>query len=482
MENPLSQKEYGNFIGGEFIPSKSGQTFDVINPATKQVIAKVQRSQAEDIDVAVETAQKAFLGPWGDLTPTERAGYLFKIQKVIEDNAEKLALIESMDNGKTLAETSGADIPLSADHFRYFAAVALTHEDTHVDLPGQHSKITSEALGAVGMIIPWNFPLLMFAWKAAPALAAGNTMVVKIAEQTPLSVLELMSMIQDILPAGVLNIVTGLGEEAGAALASHTGIRKLAFTGSTAVGRLVAVQAAKNGIPCTTELGGKSPVVVMPDADLDEAAKIVVLASTFNQGEVCTCGSRVLVHESIRDQLIPKVVELMKAIVVGNPLDPNSTIGAVASEEQFNKITSYIEHAKSNPEMEILCGLEDVSDEGYFIRPMLVLTSNDSKLAQEEIFGPVLSMITFKDEAEAIQIANDTTYGLGATVISNDLNVVDRMTSKHGIQAGRIWVNQHHTYPSHAPFGGYKDSGIGRETHKMIYDSYTQSKNVLMAR
>lgn len=482
MKSAITEKEYGNFIGGKWVKSQSGQTLKSINPATKQIIAEFQRSNADDINVAVKEAQKAFEGPWINTTFTDRAAYLFKIQKIIEENKDQLSLVEALDNGKPLNETTNADIPLAADHFNYFGSVARTFQDNHIDLPGMHSKNTSEPLGVVGMIIPWNFPLLMFAWKVAPALAAGNTIVIKPAEQTSLAALELMKLISDVLPPGVLNVVTGLGHEAGDALASHTDIRKLAFTGSTEIGRLVAVKAAQNSIPCTTELGGKSPLLIFPDADLDEAAKIAVSAATFNQGEVCTCGSRLLVHEDIRDELSSRIVKLMKEIKVGDPLNPETQMGAVASEEQFNKIHGFIKHAKENPELEILCGLEEVSQDGYFIRPMLVLTDNKSMLAKEEIFGPVLSLITFKDEAEAIEIANDTMYGLGGGLITKDEARIERITGKHGIKAGRIWVNMYHAYPAHAPFGGYKESGIGRETHLGMISAYTQNKNVLIQR
>lgn len=483
MNNVLTETTYLNFIGGQWHQSASGQTLKTINPSNKETLAEFQRSNAEDVDLAVKAAQEAFDGEWGKTTFTERSKYLFDIQKAIQDNAEQLALVEAMDNGKSINETTAADIPLSADHFEYFGSVARTFQDNHIGLPGADSINISVPLGVVGAIIPWNFPLLMFAWKVAPALAAGNTVVMKVAEQTPLSVLELLKKIQTILPAGVLNVVTGLGEEAGAALASHTGIRKLAFTGSSVVGRMVAIEAAKNGIPCTTELGGKSPVIVLPDADLEKAAQIVVSAATFNQGEVCTCGSRVLVHESIKDELIPLVVKLMNEVKVGDALDTDNTIGAVVSKEQFDKINSYIEYAQNHPDIEVLCGGKaDENATGYFIQPTLVLSDNSSKLAQEEIFGPVLTMITYKDEDHALEIANDTSYGLGATIITDSADAIAKFTGRNGIQAGRVWVNTHHLYPAHAPFGGFKDSGIGRETHLSMIAAYTQNKNILIAR
>jgi aldehyde dehydrogenase len=476
--------EYNNYIGGQFVPAKSGLVIESINPSNKQVLATIPRSGAEDVNAAVSAAKIASKGEWLDTTYTERAEYLFKIQQAILDNADRLAMLEALDNGKPLSETTGADIPLCAKHFSYFAAVGLTHQDTHIDLPGQNSKNTAEPLGVVAMITPWNFPLLMFSWKIAPALITGNTIVIKPAEQTSLSALELMKIINGILPAGVLNVVTGLGSEAGAALATNKDIRKLAFTGSTVTGNIVTVEAAKNNIPCTTELGGKSPVFVFEDANLDEAAAGIVSAFTFNQGEVCTAGTRAFIQESIRDEMLELILEKAKAIKVGNPLDPQNTMGAIVSEAQFNKVQSYINYAAEDQNMEILCGpSEEVSSEGYFIRPTVVLTDNKSKLSTEEIFGPVLSLMTFKGEDDAIEMANDSLYSLGAGLWTNDFARVERMTGKRGICAGRIWHNQHHTYDAHSPFGGHTPgSGNGRETHMMMCAPYTKNKNVCSKR
>ncbi|MEY8198331.1 MAG: aldehyde dehydrogenase family protein [Colwellia sp.] len=482
QKDVLSEKIYKHFINGEWVESNSGELLQSINPANKQHLADFQRGNKDDIDRAVDAAQKAFDGPWLDTTFTDRAQYLFEIEKIIKENHKMLATIETLDNGKPFSETDNADIALVADHFQYFGSACRTFQETHIDLPGQHALNKSVPLGVVGMIIPWNFPLLMFAWKIAPALAAGNTIVIKPAEQTSLTALELMKKIAGVLPAGVLNIVTGVGSEAGDALASHKAIRKLAFTGSTAIGHMVALKAAQNGIPCTTELGGKSPVIVFPDADLDAAAAGAVSAITFNQGEVCSAGSRVLVEESIAEEFQQRMVEIMKNIKVGNPFDAENTMGAVVSKEQFDKIQKYISYANDTAELEVLCGNEPVSSEGFFVRPMLVLSNNDSKLAKEEIFGPVLSMITFKDEEEALAIANDTSYGLGAGLWTKDESLIARMTGKRGIQAGRIWVNQHHTYSAHTQFGGFKDSGIGRETSLEMLSAYTQNISVCIKR
>jgi aldehyde dehydrogenase len=426
---------------------------------------------------------------WGKTSPIERQNVLLKVADLIEANLEKLAVSETWDNGKAVRETLAADVPLSADHFRYFAGCIRSQEGSI----GEIDETTvayhfHEPLGVVGQIIPWNFPLLMAAWKIAPALAAGNSIVLKPAEATPLSILILLECIAEALPPGVLNVVNGFGGEAGQALASSTRIAKIAFTGSTPVGSHIMKCAAENIIPSTTELGGKSPNVYFNDVmDQDDefvskAVEGAVLAF-FNQGEVCTCPSRLLVQEDIADAFLAKVVDRIGQIKRGNPLDTDTMVGAQASQEQFDKILGYIDIGREEG-AEVLTGggiekLDGDFGSGYYIKPTLLKGTNDMRVFQEEIFGPVVSVTTFKDEAEALAIANDTEFGLGAGVWSRDTNIAYRMG--RGIQAGRVWMNCYHLYPAHAAFGGYKKSGVGRETHKMILDHYQQTKNMLVS-
>jgi aldehyde dehydrogenase len=419
----------------------------------------------------------------------ERSRILLKIADRIEENLEKLAVAETWDNGKAVRETLNADVPLAADHFRYFAGCIRAQEGTI----GEIDETTTayhyhEPLGVVGQIIPWNFPLLMAAWKLAPALAAGNCVVMKPAEATPVSILILMECIQDLLPKGVLNVVNGLGYVAGEALASSTRIAKIAFTGSTPVGSHIMKRAAENIIPSTTELGGKSPNVFFEDIMnqeedyINKAAEGMVLAF-FNQGEVCTCPSRALIQESIYDAFIEKVIERAKLIKRGNPLDTETQVGAQASQMQFEKIMGYVEIGKQEGAEVILGGnieqLGNEFDNGFYIEPTLMKGHNKMRIFQEEIFGPVVAVTTFKDEAEALSIANDTEFGLGAGVWTRDMNLAYRMG--RGIEAGRVWVNCYHHYPAHAAFGGYKKSGVGRETHKMVLEHYQQTKNLLVS-
>jgi|TARA_B110000008_G_scaffold28420_1_gene25503 aldehyde dehydrogenase len=482
------KKQYGNFIGGEFVAPVNGNYLDNVSPVNGEVFCQVARSDAADIEKALDAAHAA-ADAWGKTAVAERSNVLLRIADRMEQNLELLAVAETWDNGKAVRETLAADIPLAIDHFRYFAGCLRAQEGSMAELDETTvSYHVHEPLGVVGQIIPWNFPILMAAWKLGPALAAGNCVVMKPAEQTPASILVLMELIGDLLPPGVVNIVNGLGEEAGQALATSTRIAKLAFTGSTPVGQHILRCAAESLIPSTVELGGKSPNVYFEDVTqqeddyLSKAIEGMVLAF-FNQGEVCTCPSRALVQESIYDEFIAKVIERAKTIKRGNPLDTDVQVGAQASKEQYDRIMSYIDIGK-NEGAEVLIGgaaesLEGDLKTGYYIQPTVFKGNNKMRVFQEEIFGPVISVTTFKDEAEALEIANDTEFGLGAGVWTRDMNRAYRMG--RGIQAGRVWTNCYHAYPAHAAFGGYKKSGIGRETHKVALEHYQQTKNLLVS-
>ena len=486
--SPVAFKaKYDNYIGGDWVAPVDGQYFDNISPVDGQVFCQVARSNDKDINLALDAAHSA-RAAWGSTSVTERANILLKIADRIDANLEALAVAETWDNGKAVRETLNADVPLCADHFRYFAGCIRAQEGTMAEIDSSTvSYHVHEPLGVVGQIIPWNFPLLMACWKLGPALAAGNCVVMKPAEQTPASICVLLEIIGDLLPPGVLNIVQGYGAEAGQALATSTRIAKIAFTGSTAVGHHILRCAAETLIPSTVELGGKSPNIyfadVMDQNDdfISKAVEGMVLAF-FNQGEVCTCPSRALVHEDIYDQFMEKVIERTKAIVRGNPLDPNTMVGAQASREQFDKIMSYINIGREEG-AEVLIGgaAEQVDgfDGGFYIQPTFLKGTNDMRVFQEEIFGPVVGITTFKTEEEALAIANDTEYGLGAGLWTRDTNRAYRMA--RGIQAGRVWMNCYHAYPAHAAFGGYKKSGIGRETHKVALEHYQQTKNLLVS-
>jgi aldehyde dehydrogenase len=479
---------YGNYIGGQFVSPVKGQYFTNSSPVTGEEFAEFPRSTAEDIEKALDAAHAA-AGAWGRTSVQERAAVLLKIADRIEQNLEVLAVTETWDNGKPVRETLNADVPLSADHFRYYAGCIRAQEGS----AGEINENTvayhfHEPLGVVGQIIPWNFPLLMAAWKLAPALAAGNCIVLKPAEQTPLSITVLLELIGDLLPPGVLNVVHGFGREAGEALATSKRIAKIAFTGSTPVGAHILKCAAENIIPSTVELGGKSPNIFFEDimqaepAFIEKAAEGLVLAF-FNQGEVCTCPSRALIQESIYDDFMKVVMKKISQIKRGHPLDTETMVGAQASSQQFEKILSYLEIARSEG-AEVLTGgaaerLEGSLANGYYIQPTLLKGHNQMRVFQEEIFGPVVGVTTFKNEAEALAIANDTEFGLGAGVWTRDINRAYRMG--RGIQAGRVWTNCYHLYPAHAAFGGYKKSGVGRETHKMMLDHYQQTKNLLVS-
>jgi len=482
---PDFKESYDNFIGGEWVAPVDGRYFENFSPIDDKLIAKVAQSNTKDIDLAVEAGYKAF-ETWGKTSATQRSVVLNKIADKIEENLELLATAETWDNGKAIRETINADLPLTIDHFRYFASVIRSESGTVTDLDANTvSQEIHEPLGVVAQIIPWNFPLLMAAWKIAPAIAAGNCVVLKAAEQTPVSILMMMEVIQDVVPAGVINIVNGFGPEAGKPLATHPDIRKVGFTGETTTGKLIMQYASENIIPVTLELGGKSPnvffesVMDKDDEFLDKAIEGLVLFA-FNQGEVCTCPSRALIQESIYDKFMEKCLARIEAIKLGDPLEADTMMGAQASKDQYEKILHYVNVGKDEG-AELLIGGEAYDNpahpDGFYLKPTVFKGNNKMRIFQEEIFGPVLSVTTFKDEDEALEIANDTLYGLGAGVWTRDVHQMQKMT--RGIQAGRVWANCYHLYPSHASFGGYKKSGIGRETHMMMLNAYRHTKNVL---
>jgi aldehyde dehydrogenase len=479
---------YDNFIGGKWVAPVDGRYFDNISPITGKPVCQVARSQAADVELALDAAHKA-KDAWGNAAPAKRAEILNKIADRMQENLQVLASVETIDNGKPIRETSFADIPLAIDHFRYFAACGRAQEGSLSEI--DHDTVAyhyHEPLGVVGQIIPWNFPILMAAWKLAPALAAGNCVVLKPAEQTPMSIMVLMDLIGDLLPPGVLNVVNGFGVEAGKPLAQNKRISKVAFTGETTTGRLIMQYASENLIPVTLELGGKSPNIffadVMAEDDdfLDKALEGFTMFA-LNQGEVCTCPSRALVQKSIYDKFIEKAVARVKKVKQGNPLDADTMIGAQASNDQLEKILSYVDIGRKEG-AKLLTGGERAKlngelAEGYYVQPTVFEGHNKMRIFQEEIFGPVLSVTTFEDDAEAMSIANDTLYGLGAGIWTRTINRAYRFG--RGLQAGRVWTNCYHLYPAHAAFGGYKKSGIGRENHKMMLDHYQQTKNVLVS-
>ncbi|PNL16855.1 aldehyde dehydrogenase [Micrococcus sp. FDAARGOS_333] len=479
---------YEHYIGGEWVAPKKGQYFENITPVTGKAFTEVGRGTAEDIDAAIDAGWAAFES-WGKASVAERSGVLLKIADRMEENLEMLAVAETWDNGKAVRETLNADLPLAIDHFRYFAGAIRAQEgglsQIDDDTTAYHFH---EPLGVVGQIIPWNFPLLMGVWKLAPALAAGNCVVLKPAEQTPASIMVLMELIGDLLPPGVINVVNGFGLEAGKPLAQNPRIRKVAFTGETTTGRLIMQYASENIIPVTLELGGKSPniffedVMASDDAYWDKTQEGFTLFA-LNQGEVCTCPSRALVQESIADKFLETVVARTEKIKTGNPLDTDVMMGAQASNDQLEKILSYLDIGRQEG-AEVLTGggqaeMEGELAGGYYVQPTIFRGDNSMRIFQEEIFGPVVSMTTFKDFDDAMGIANDTLYGLGAGVWSRDGNTAYR--AGRAIQAGRVWVNNYHNYPAHAAFGGYKASGIGRENHKMMLEHYQQTKSMLVS-
>ncbi len=481
-------KRYDNFINGQWQPPRSGRYFTNTTPITGAVIGEIARSNADDVEAALDAAHAA-KDKWGNMSPAERSNIILKIADRMEANLELLATAETWDNGKPIRETMAADLPLAIDHFRYFAGVLRAQEGGISEI--DHDTIAyhfHEPLGVVGQIIPWNFPLLMACWKLAPALAAGNCVVLKPAEQTPAGIMVLLDLIGDLLPPGVLNVVNGFGLEAGKPLASNPRISKIAFTGETTTGRLIMQYASENLIPVTLELGGKSPNIFFADVAredddfFDKAIEGFVMFA-LNQGEVCTCPSRALIHESIYDKFMDRALARVKAIKQGDPRDSATMIGAQASSEQKEKILSYFDIGRKEG-AEVLTGgkAADLGGElssGYYIEPTVFRGNNKMRIFQEEIFGPVVSVTTFKDNDEALSIANDTLYGLGAGVWSREANTCYRFG--RAIKAGRVWTNCYHAYPAHAAFGGYKQSGIGRENHKMMLDHYQQTKNMLVS-
>jgi aldehyde dehydrogenase len=482
------RSRYDNYIGGEWVAPVKGQYFDNPSPVTGKTVCSVARGTAEDIELALDAAHKA-KDAWGKTSPAERANILNKIADRMESKLDLLAMVETIDNGKPIRETTHADMPLAIDHFRYFAGCVRAQEGSISEI--DHDTVAyhfHEPLGVVGQIIPWNFPILMAVWKLAPALGAGNCVVLKPAEQTPMSIMVLMDVIGDLLPPGVLNVVNGFGVEAGKPLAQNKRISKIAFTGETTTGRLIMQYATENLIPVTLELGGKSPNIFFEDvmdADDDYFDKALEGFAMFalNQGEVCTCPSRALIQESIYEKFMERAIKRVQAIKMGSPLDPSTMIGAQASNDQLEKILSYIDIGKAEG-AKVLTGGERARHEGefaegYYVTPTILEGHNKMRVFQEEIFGPVVAVTTFKDEADALAIANDTLYGLGAGVWTRNGTRAYRMG--RGIQAGRVWTNCYHAYPAHAAFGGYKQSGIGRENHKMMLDHYQQTKNLLVS-
>ena len=484
----LIRDRYDNFIGGQWVAPVEGRYFDNPSPVTGKRLCSIPRSSAADIELALDAAHKA-KDAWGKTSAAERALILNRIADKMEANLDLLALVETLDNGKPIRETTYADLPLCVDHWRYFAGAVRAQEGSLSEI--DHDTVAyhfHEPLGVVGQIIPWNFPMLMAIWKLAPALAAGNCVILKPAEQTPLGILTVAELVGDLLPAGVLNIVNGFGVEAGKPLAQNKRISKIAFTGETTTGRLIMQYASDNLIPVTLELGGKSPNIFFADvmdADDDYFDKCLEGFTMFalNQGEVCTCPSRALVQESIYDRFIERAVERTKKVKQGHPLDMSTMIGAQASTDQLEKILSYLDIGRQEGAQVLTGGarahLEGELADGYYIQPTIFAGHNKMRVFQEEIFGPVVSVTKFKDEAEALEIANDTLYGLGAGVWTRNGNRAYRFG--RAIQAGRVWTNCYHAYPAHAAFGGYKQSGIGRETHKMMLDHYQQTKNLLVS-
>ena len=482
------KEKYGNYINGKFVDPVDGKFFDNITPINGKVLCQIARSNEKDINSALDAAHAA-KDAWGTTSVTERSNMMIQIAQIIEDNLAMLAEAETWDNGKGIRETTAADLPLGVDHFRYFASVIRAQEGTLAELNNDTvSYLIPEPLGVVGQIIPWNFPLLMAIWKLAPALATGNCVVLKPAEQTPASIMVLMELIGHLIPPGVVNIVNGYGLEAGKPLASSTRIAKIAFTGETTTGRMILQYASQNLIPSTLELGGKSPNIFFKDiaeADDDFFDKCIegFVMFALNQGEVCTCPSRALIHEDIYDKFIERCIERTKAITQGDPLDSNTMIGAMASAEQYEKVKSYLDLGKKEG-AEVLVG-GDVAQmsgdlaNGYYIQPTIFKGHNKMRIFQEEIFGPVVSVCTFKTDEEALEIANDTLYGLGAGIWTRDLNTSYRFG--RAIKAGRVWTNCYHDYPAHAAFGGYKQSGIGRENHLIMLNHYQQTKNLLVS-
>ncbi len=476
------QEKYNLYIDGKWVPASDGATLKVINPATGKEIANISEATSEDVDKAVKAAQKAF-DSWKNSSLIERQNLLLKIADIIDENKELLATVETMDNGKPIRETMAADIPLGADHFRYFAGAIRAEEGTANMLDGNTMNIIlREPIGVVGQIIPWNFPFLMAAWKLAPALAAGCTVVLKPSSHTSLSVLELMRLIGDVVPKGVINVLTGSGSKSGDFMLKHKGFKKLAFTGSTAVGQEVYSAACSHMIPATLELGGKSANIFFEDCDWDIAMEGAQLGILFNQGQVCSAGSRIFVQDTIYDKFVDSLAKIFDKVKVGNPLDPNTQMGSLIYERHLKDVLNYIEIGKKEGARLVTGGVRIEDEEhkdGFYLRPTIFAdVKNDMRIAQEEIFGPVVVIEKFHSEEEVIKMANDSIYGLGGGLFTRDLNRAIRVA--RAIETGRMWVNTYNAFPAGAPFGGYKQSGIGRETHKIILEHYTQMKNIII--
>lgn len=476
------QESYDLFINGEFVPSENGESIEVTNPATGEVITKVAKASENDVDKAVKAAQDAFES-WSKTSKAERVKLLREVGRKLSEQNERFAVIETLNNGKPIRETSTIDIPYSARHYDYFASVLDTDEGAVNDMSEDiMSIVRHEPIGVVGAVVAWNFPMLLATWKLAPALAAGNTVVIQPSSSTPVSLIEMAKIFQEVLPKGVVNVLTGKGSESGNAIFNHEGVDKLSFTGSTEVGYQVADAAAQRIVPATLELGGKSANIILDDANLDVAVEGIQLGILFNQGEVCSAGSRLLVQEDIYDELMDRLKDAFSKIKVGDPLDENTQMGSQTGEAQMEKIQGYVDYAKESG-AEILAGGNRLTEgdlsKGYFFEPTLIaVESNKDKLAQEEIFGPVLTVIKVKDEDEAIEIANDSVYGLAGGVFSQNINRALKVA--RGVRTGRVWVNTYNQVPEGAPFGGYKKSGIGRETYKAAIENYQQVKNIFI--